>query len=144
MGRHIVAVSGQCVFDYHGYSRWTQFRRHTWKRARQHWPGWTAELVELPQAVLVSEPLSRTYEGLWLREPRQFLHGRRHRGNRVELAAKQRHERGGEMLPREHSLERFEASQDQSVDFRRTGWSGQRRLYTGAMLPDVDPELRAW
>ena len=46
-GNHIVAISGQCVFDYHGYSRWTQFRQHTWKRARQHWPGWDAELVAL-------------------------------------------------------------------------------------------------
>ena len=31
-------------------------------------------LVPLPQDVLVSEAKSRTYDGLWLREPGQFLH----------------------------------------------------------------------
>lgn len=30
--------------------------------------------MELPPEVLVSEAKSRTYDGLWLREPKQFLH----------------------------------------------------------------------
>ena len=56
-----------------GRWRWTWCSRAT-RRLRQHWPGWNATLVPLPAAVLVSEALSRTYDGLWLREPGQFLH----------------------------------------------------------------------
>jgi hypothetical protein len=73
-GNHIfVAVDGW-TFDYHGYSRPDVFLDHTWKRARRFWPGWDATLVQLPADVLISEPKSRTYDGLWLREPKQFLH----------------------------------------------------------------------
>jgi hypothetical protein len=35
--------------------------------------GWNADLVELPEDVLISESKSRTYDGLWLMEPEQFL-----------------------------------------------------------------------
>lgn len=73
-GNHIVVAHDDWIFDYHGYSGREQFLAHSVKRARQHWPGWNATLVPLPAAVLVSEPLSRTYDGLWLREPGQFLH----------------------------------------------------------------------
>ena len=38
------------------------------------WPGWDADLIELPADVLISEAKSRTYDGLWLRQPDQFLH----------------------------------------------------------------------
>ena len=31
-------------------------------------------MVELPHDVLISEAKSRSYDGLWLREPKQFLH----------------------------------------------------------------------
>ena len=37
-------------------------------------PGWGCSLVELPADVLISEARSRTYDGLWLRGPEQFLH----------------------------------------------------------------------
>jgi hypothetical protein len=37
------------------------------------WPGWDAELIELPVEVLVCESKSRMYDGLWLMEPEQFL-----------------------------------------------------------------------
>jgi hypothetical protein len=37
-------------------------------------PGWSYSLVELPPDVLISEAKSRTYDGLWLRGPEQFLH----------------------------------------------------------------------
>lgn len=73
-GNHIVAVRGDRAFDYHGYSNWPALVAHTTTKANRWWPGWNAELVPLPRAVLVSEPLSRTYDGLWLREPGQFLH----------------------------------------------------------------------
>jgi hypothetical protein len=43
------------------------------RKADRWWSGWDAELIQLPEEVLVSEPKSRTYEGLWLREPGQFL-----------------------------------------------------------------------
>jgi hypothetical protein len=74
-GNHIfVALDGGWAFDYHGYSRSDAFLDHTWKRARHFWPGWGATLVQLPAEALISEPKSRTYDGLWLREPKQFLH----------------------------------------------------------------------
>ena len=50
------------------------FLKHTWRKADHWWPGWDATLNELPPDVLISEAKSKTYEGLWLREPGQFLH----------------------------------------------------------------------
>ena len=47
---------------------------HHWAKGRLWWPGWDGALVPLPQDVLVSEAKSKTYDGLWLREPGQFLH----------------------------------------------------------------------
>jgi hypothetical protein len=44
------------------------------RRARRFFPGWDATLVDLPTEVLISEQRSRQIEGLWLREPGQFLH----------------------------------------------------------------------
>jgi hypothetical protein len=44
------------------------------RKANRWWPGWDAELIELPTEVLVSESKSRMYEGLWLREPWQYLY----------------------------------------------------------------------
>ncbi|SJZ39489.1 hypothetical protein SAMN02745126_00853 [Enhydrobacter aerosaccus] len=74
IGNHIVIATDAWVFDFHGYSDRQTFLRHTWKRARQRWPGWDAALVLIPKDVLISEARSRQYEGLWLREPHQFLH----------------------------------------------------------------------
>lgn len=73
-GNHIVVAADAWVFDYHGYSERERFFAHNFGKARHWWPGWDASLIELPPEVLVSEARSRTYEGLWLREPRQFLH----------------------------------------------------------------------
>ena len=73
-GNHIFVATDAWVFDYHGYSDRDRFLAHTDKRARHWWPGWQASLFELPRDVLVSEAASRRYEGLWLREPGQFLH----------------------------------------------------------------------
>jgi hypothetical protein len=73
-GNHIVIAGADWVFDYHGYSDRLAFLAHTWAKAARWYPGWDADLVALPQAVLVSEKMSRTYAGLWLREPGQFLH----------------------------------------------------------------------
>jgi hypothetical protein len=71
-GNHILVVTPVWAFDYHGYSELQALLDHTWKRARHFWPGWDASLVELPRDVLVSESKSRSYDGLWLREPCQF------------------------------------------------------------------------
>ncbi len=73
-GSHIFVATDTWVFDYHGYSEPERFLVHTWRKARHWWPGWNASTIELPKDVLISEPKSRTYDGLWLREPTQFLH----------------------------------------------------------------------
>ncbi|MDO9711118.1 hypothetical protein [Paracraurococcus lichenis] len=73
-GNHIYVASGGWVFDYHGYSDAERYRAHTWRKAQRWWPGWNATPIELPADVLISEAKSRTYDGLWLREPDQFLH----------------------------------------------------------------------
>jgi hypothetical protein len=71
-GNHIVVARGDLAFDYHGYSSWSALQTHMEKRAHQFWPGWRADLVPIPEDVLISEPKSRTV-GLWLMEPGQFL-----------------------------------------------------------------------
>jgi hypothetical protein len=73
-GNHVVAVSGHVAFDYHGYSDWNTLLDHMSRKAARWWPGWQAELIALPPEVLISEAKSRTFDGLWLREPGQFLH----------------------------------------------------------------------
>ena len=74
IGNHIVAVRGDTALDYHGVSRWPVQLAHTRNKSRRWWPGWDADLIELPPDVLISEAKSRTYNGLWLRQPDQFLH----------------------------------------------------------------------
>lgn len=73
-GNHVFVATENCVFDYHGYSRRDVFLAHTFAKAKRWWPGWQANLVELPPGALVSEEKSRSYDGLWLREPEQFLY----------------------------------------------------------------------
>jgi len=72
VGNHVFVEFGHGVFDYHGYSGRDVYLAHYWKRARQAFAGWDATLVDLPRDVLVSEAKSRTYDGLWLRQPDQF------------------------------------------------------------------------
>jgi hypothetical protein len=72
-GNHILVVRGQLAFDYHGYSNMLKLLAHMRRKANRWWPGWDAELIGLPAEVLVSESKSRTYDGLWLMEPKQFL-----------------------------------------------------------------------
>lgn len=72
-GNHIVVVRNDLAFDYHGYSDWPRLLSHMKRRAHQWSPAWDATLVPLPADVLVSESKSRMYDGLWLKEPRQFL-----------------------------------------------------------------------
>src|SRR5262245_39834753 len=73
-GNHIVVVRDDLAFDYHGYSNWTRLLKHTELKANRWWRGWSAQLIVLPVDVLISERMSREYDGLWLREPNQFLH----------------------------------------------------------------------
>ena len=72
-GNHIVLVRDHLAFDYHGYSNWPRLFAHMRRRANQWSPGWDATLIDLPEDVLVSESKSRLYDGLWLKEPKQFL-----------------------------------------------------------------------
>lgn len=44
------------------------------RKAGRRWAGWRADVIDLPAEVLASEAKSRTFDGLWLREPGQFLH----------------------------------------------------------------------
>jgi hypothetical protein len=69
-----VAEGAGWIFDARGYSRADAFRAHMWRKSRRWWPGWAAEEIPLPPHVLVSEGESRRFDGLWLREPGQFLH----------------------------------------------------------------------
>jgi hypothetical protein len=62
------------AFDYHGLTTEQRLLALGFKRGRRFFPGWDATLVDLPTDVLVSEQRSRQIEGLWLREPKQFLH----------------------------------------------------------------------
>jgi hypothetical protein len=73
-GNHIVVARDDIAFDYHGYSSWRRLFEHTRAKANRRWPGWSAELVPLTKDVLTSEARSREIEGLWLREPRHYLH----------------------------------------------------------------------
>jgi hypothetical protein len=73
-GNHIVVVRDGIAFDYHGYSGWQRLLEHTHAKANRWWPGWSAELKPLPKEVLISETKSREIDGLWLREPTQYLH----------------------------------------------------------------------
>jgi hypothetical protein len=72
-GNHVVVVRDQIAFDYHGYSHWPSLIAHMKRRANQRWPGWDADLIKLPEEVLISESKSRSYDGLWLMEPKDFL-----------------------------------------------------------------------
>ena len=55
-------------------ARFAQVLSLGFRRARRFFPGWEATLVDLPTEALISEQRSRQIEGLWLREPKQFLH----------------------------------------------------------------------
>jgi hypothetical protein len=74
VGNHIFATDGDLAFDYHGLTTEQRLLSLSFRRAQRFFPGWTATLVDLPTDVLVSEAKSREIDGLWLREPKQFLH----------------------------------------------------------------------
>ncbi len=71
---HIIVGLGDCAFDYHGYTKKQVLLDHFARRARLFSPTWEGALIDIPKDVLVSTAKSRTYPGLWLREPEQFLH----------------------------------------------------------------------
>lgn len=72
-GNHIILLAGDRVFDYHGFSRWPQYWEHAQRRANQWWPGWSADLVPIPPQALVSRQHARDFQGLWMKEPRDYL-----------------------------------------------------------------------
>ena len=73
-GNHIYVTNGVNAFDYHGLTGEQRLLAFGFERARRFFRGWDATLVDLPTDVLASEQRSRQIEGLWLREPKQFLH----------------------------------------------------------------------
>ena len=73
-GNHIFVTDGVNAFDYHGLTTEARLLSLGFRRARRFFPGWDATLIDLPTEVLISEQRSREIEGLWLREPKQFLY----------------------------------------------------------------------
>ena len=73
-GNHVFVSDGKMAFDFHGYRCEEALVAHHWAKGRLWWPGWDGTLVSLPRDVLISEAKSKAYDGLWLREPGQFLH----------------------------------------------------------------------
>ena len=71
--RHIYVTDGTNAFDYHGLATQQRLLALCFKRGQRFFPGWDATLMNLPTDVLVSEARSRQIDGLWLREPGQFL-----------------------------------------------------------------------
>ena len=71
-GNHQFVSCQDFAFDYHGYTARDRLLEHYWKRARRRYPDWDATVHPLPADVLISEPKSKTFDGLWLREPNQF------------------------------------------------------------------------
>jgi hypothetical protein len=74
VGNHIFVTDGDLAFDYHGLTTEDRLLSLSARRAQRFFPGWSATLMDLPTDVLVSEAKSCEIEGLWLREPKQFLH----------------------------------------------------------------------
>ena len=72
-GNHIVALREDVVFDYHGYACWPAYWRHTSRRADQLWPGWSATLVPICREALISNVSARGYDGLHMKEPKDYL-----------------------------------------------------------------------
>ena len=73
-GNHIYVTDGVVAFDYHGLTTEERLLALAFRRARRFFPDWDATLIDLPAEVLISETRSREHDGLWLREPNQFLH----------------------------------------------------------------------
>jgi hypothetical protein len=73
-GNHIYVTDGINAFDYHGLTTEQRLLAFGLGRGRRFFPCWNATLVDLPAEVLVSEQRSRQVDGLWLREPNQFLY----------------------------------------------------------------------
>jgi hypothetical protein len=72
-GNHIVLLTDERVFDYHGFSTWPHYWAHTLRRANQLWPGWSADLVSIRPQALVSRRHAQDYAGLWMKEPQEYL-----------------------------------------------------------------------
>jgi hypothetical protein len=73
-GNHIYVTDGINAFDYHGLTTEARLVMLAFRRGSRFFNGWDATLVDLPADVLTSEERSRQIEGLWLRQPDQFLH----------------------------------------------------------------------
>ncbi|WP_430397713.1 hypothetical protein [Ferrovibrio sp.] len=78
IGNHIIVARGDLAFDYHGWASLQRLLEHAHTKSNRWWPGWNAELIPVPPAILVSEIDSKEFGQrhggkLWLREPGQFL-----------------------------------------------------------------------
>jgi len=80
-GNHIYVTDSVNAFDYHGLTTEQRLLALGFKRGRRFFSGWDATIIDLPTDALISERRSREIEGLWLREPQQFLHDALPRAN---------------------------------------------------------------
>lgn len=69
-GNHIFVTEDTVTFDYSGLTTYDAYI----SKVENFLSPVEFQLVELPSQVLISEAESKRYEGLWLREPKQFLH----------------------------------------------------------------------
>jgi hypothetical protein len=72
-GNHIIVSNEKVVFDYQGYANHHNYFENLKKDWSGLYPEWDFTLVYLPKDVLISEEKSKKYNGLWLREPNDFL-----------------------------------------------------------------------
>lgn len=71
-GNHVFATNDELVFDWHGYSKKEKFLKHCFKRYRQHYPGWDADLV--PLSVDLTSREACLSVGMNTRGATQYLH----------------------------------------------------------------------
>lgn len=72
-GNHIFVTNGNVVFDYQGLTPYEKYIENLEVKMKSFFYEWSYELIELPEHVLISESESKQFDGLWLREPNQFL-----------------------------------------------------------------------
>ena len=73
LGNHIYVANREITFDYTGFQNRSNFSNFYKKKMRKVFYQWDCEEIELPKDVLISEKKSRKYDGLWLREPKDFF-----------------------------------------------------------------------
>ncbi|MBC86730.1 MAG: hypothetical protein CL677_06075 [Bdellovibrionaceae bacterium] len=80
-GNHIFVTDGNTVFDFEGVSSYETYIEQIEAKLTSIFYQWNYELIEIDEHILISEQESKKIEGLWLRQPDQFLHNALPRAN---------------------------------------------------------------